>query len=82
MVNAPWRRGGNTWPIAVRAQQPTMPVVGLIFGGSVSDSARYLVVTVEYHWLENHSILPALAAALVRQQVAVVVATATLRLRS
>jgi putative ABC transport system substrate-binding protein len=59
------------WPIAARAQQPKMPVVGFIFGGSADANARHAVafrkglneagyvdgqnVTVEYHWLEGHN---------------------------
>ena len=58
-----------TWPLAARAQQPTLPVVGFINGGSANAFARYVVafrkglnetgyvegqnVTVEYHWLEG-----------------------------
>jgi ABC-type uncharacterized transport system substrate-binding protein len=58
-------------PIAARAQQPKMPVVGFIFGGSADANARHAVafrkglneagyvdgqnVTVEYHWLEGHN---------------------------
>jgi putative ABC transport system substrate-binding protein len=60
---------GATWPLTARAQQPTMPVVGFVFGGWADTSARYVAafrkglnetgyvegqnVTVEYHWLEN-----------------------------
>src|SRR6478735_12547201 len=58
------------WPIAARAQQSVVPVVGLITGFSADAAARYVAafrkglnepgyvegqdVTVEYHWLEGH----------------------------
>jgi ABC-type uncharacterized transport system substrate-binding protein len=57
------------WPIAARAQQPVMPVVGFVSGQSPEDSARYGAafrkalnetgyvegqnVIVEYHWLDG-----------------------------
>src|SRR6202163_4031030 len=57
------------WPLAVRAQQPALPVVGFIQGGSADASARSTAafrkglneagyvggqnVTVEYHYLEG-----------------------------
>jgi putative tryptophan/tyrosine transport system substrate-binding protein len=57
------------WPLAARAQQPTLPVVGFIRDGSADASLRFEAafrkglnetgyvegqnVTVEYHWLEG-----------------------------
>jgi putative ABC transport system substrate-binding protein len=57
------------WPLAVKAQQPAMPVVAFINGGAADATARYLTafrkglreagyvegqnVTVEYHWLDG-----------------------------
>jgi putative tryptophan/tyrosine transport system substrate-binding protein len=65
------RRLGSAvaWPLAARAQRPTLPVVGFVNSGSADAFAGYIAafrkglgetgyvedqnVTVEYHWLEG-----------------------------
>ena len=76
-----------TWPFAARAQQPGMPVVGVLVGGSADP--KFLVsfrqglaeagyvegqnVMLEYRWAEGrYDRLPELAADLVRHQVSVI----------
>jgi putative tryptophan/tyrosine transport system substrate-binding protein len=82
--------GAAAWPLVARAQQPPMPVIGLLSGSS-PESRRPMAafqrafadsgfiegqsVTIDYRWAEGRfDLLPAMAADVVRRPVALIVA--------
>jgi putative tryptophan/tyrosine transport system substrate-binding protein len=77
------------WPLAARAQQPAIPVVGFLSSASAAPFERFVAgfkdglkstghivgqnVAIEYRWADGqYDRLPALAAELVRLQVAAI----------
>ena len=84
--------GTAAWPLAARAQQPKVPVIGYLSAGSAAASAGTVAVfrqslaeagyvegrsvAIEYRFAEGqYDRLPAMAAELVRREVAMIVAT-------
>jgi len=83
--------GAGAWPLAARAQQAAMPVIGYLDAGSPGPRSHQTAgfrrglaeagyvewrnVAIEYHFAEGqYDRLPAMAAELVRRQVAAIVA--------
>jgi len=81
-----------SWPIAARAQQPAVPVIGWLGSTEANDrlltafrkglaEANYVEgrnVAIEYRWAEGrYDRMPTLAAELVRRPVAMIIASPT-----
>ena len=85
--------GAVAWPLAARAQQRVMPVIGFLSGAEFETMREYVAafqrgladagfvegrVTIEYRWANgNNDRLPALATDLVHREVAIIVVGAS-----
>jgi putative tryptophan/tyrosine transport system substrate-binding protein len=83
----------TAWPLAARAQQPAMPVIGYLGTGSAELNAELLRafrqglreigyiegqnLAIEYRWAEQNDRMPALATDLAGRKLAVIVADST-----